>query len=323
MLGKFLSSTLFVILCYYSFCSFTKTLFVSPLKIPSIKFRRNIADRRPVNAVSYKDRHHYDELEHRVNDGAQLYMSPTADSNDGFSASSNVDLFSKTSSPAPLPKNAVESSGSGSGSIKNAKRPSSSNNSAAKQQEEIASKAELLRLEANQEQSIIDAQIIMKEKNRLKEVDMLIINIYDGKLAIGNEICREYPQLLCTELFLRIAELVNAASSIPEKERFTEYFNSLTDAVKEFDSSLHADIQADIEKRLMQRQYKMKETARKEGLDEGSGYDELVVKAWVDQLNGAPAPGAVISRDYEQEDAEKAEKAEREKKSEKGKDDKK
>ena len=91
-------------------------------------------------------------------------------------------------------------------------------------------------------------------------------------------ITRDYPQfirenksLIRKELFLRIAELINSATSVTEKQRFTiscckllllqyvlfccvfslvDIYDGLNESLKAVDSVLYTEVRADIEKDL-------------------------------------------------------------------------
>eukprot|EP00596_Hydrurales_sp_CCMP1899_P005210 CAMPEP_0119051770 /NCGR_PEP_ID=MMETSP1177-20130426/73275_1 /TAXON_ID=2985 /ORGANISM="Ochromonas sp, Strain CCMP1899" /LENGTH=724 /DNA_ID=CAMNT_0007031091 /DNA_START=367 /DNA_END=2541 /DNA_ORIENTATION=- len=154
------------------------------------------------------------------------------------------------------------------------------NSSPSSRNSKVELQAELLRLEAEKEQLEVDRQRLDEEKKRLQEIDLIILQIVDGQLTLDQLVVSK-RSMVRKELFFRIAELANSAFSTEEKKKFTSLCDELMETVLKTDSTLHAELSADIQKELNMELNRLKTGQKAKDTETLKVYDNTLQK-WIE-----------------------------------------
>lgn len=207
--------------------------------------------------------------------------------------SSNIDLFG-TRKAVPVaskePKTAAAGGvGAGAAAAAAVKTSATAGTSTmspvALSQSKNALQAEILRLEAEAEQLAVDEESFARRKQRLVEIDRLLLQVLDGRLTLP-ELCAQHKAFVCKEMYFRIAELANNARAVEDRVRFTDLCAALLSAAKATDPLLGAELSADIEKELALENPKTADPGQlvsKDG-DSARAYEQ-VLQQWLRQTN--------------------------------------
>lgn len=147
--------------------------------------------------------------------------------------------------------------------------------------------AERLRLEAEREQLAVDQARIEEEKKRLVEIDLLLARVAAGELSFADVIA-QHRSLIRKEMYFRLAELANAASSQEEKDKFIKLTDDLRETCRSTDSALYAELMSEIEKELNSEINRLKTASKSRDSELPYQYDEAL-KQWVSRFPTANA----------------------------------
>lgn len=113
---------------------------------------------------------------------------------------------------------------------------------------------------------------------KLIEIDNLILKMVDG-LSLDSVVTAN-RQLVCKELFFRLAELANVATDRKEKAYFTSLSDDLMETVQRLDVSLHAELTSDIQKELNLELNRLRSTQKNRDSENIKAYD-AVLQQWL------------------------------------------
>ena len=83
---------------------------------------------------------------------------------------------------------------------------------------------------------------------KLVEIDKVLLELIVNKRLTPAELVAGHKELLCKEMYFRIAELANNARGSEEKQALIKLCSDLLDAAKAVDPLLHAELSSDIDK---------------------------------------------------------------------------
>ena len=214
-----------------------------------------------------------------------------ADMEKPTAVSSNIDLFGTRKATAPK---AAAGGGGGPGAgagagagaaLKTSTAGTSTASPAALAQSKNAQQAEILRLEAEVEQLVVDDESFARRKQRLVEIDRLLLQVLDNRLTMP-ELVAQHKALVCKEMYFRIAELANNARAGEDRVRFTDLCAALLSAAKAADPLLGAELAADIDKELALDNPKTVDPSQLVSKDGDSArVYEQVLQQWLRQTN--------------------------------------
>eukprot|EP01038_Epipyxis_sp_PR26KG_P009953 gene9953-13386_t len=210
---------------------------------------------------------------------------------DLFAAQDRKNIISSSSSPStisPMPTTAVKLIKTDSSlpliSSANVSDSFSGRNSL------IELQAELLRLEADKEQIKIDWNRIEEQKIFLVAVDNIILKLLNGSLNSESLLLSE-KSFIRKELFFRIAELMNAATNLEERNRFANLYDEIMTNLENNDVNLFTNVMAEIKKDINLSAYQVastlsnyKKSSNSKTVSVDERYDRIL-KQWSDQID--------------------------------------